>query len=328
MNLLFLGCGLATAMHSRTLRKIGGVQLFYASRDAARAERYRLKFGGLGAFGSYDAGVADASVDVAVVATPTNTHRDLALLALDAGRHVIIEKPAFMRASDVGPVRDAARRAARQVLVAENYFYKPVTAHLRAMVRGGRLGDVRFVSVNATKRQKVEGWREKPELSGGGALFEGGVHWVNFMGSIGLDVAGVRAYRVGSSGLMDVSTLCVFEYSNGAVGTLVHSWELPAPLGGMRLSKVQGTRGAITFESNGLGYLGTGNARSFGVPAIGGDFLGYRAMFRDFLDAIRTGRPAQFTLDLAERDLRLLEQAEASMQASGAATGIISAQRL
>lgn len=316
MNVLFLGCGWATSMHSRTLRKIGGVQLSYASRDAARAERFRLKFGGQRAFGSYEAAVAEPSVDVVVVATPTSTHRDLALLALNAGRHAIVEKPAFMRASDAGPVRDAARASGKQALVAENYFYKPITAHLRSLVRDGRLGDIRFVSVNATKRQKFGGWREKPEMSGGGALFEGGVHWVNFMASLGLDVAGVRAYRVGATGAIDVSTLSVFEYSNGAVGTLAHSWEIPAPFGGMRLSKVQGTRGAVTFESNGLAYVGTGTARSFGLPVIGGDFLGYRAMFRDFLGAIRSGAPAQFTLDLAERDLRLLEQAEASMKAS------------
>ncbi|MGH7637687.1 MAG: Gfo/Idh/MocA family protein [Gemmatimonadaceae bacterium] len=318
MNVLFLGCGWATSMHSRTLRKIGGIRLFYASRDAGRAERYRLKFGGQRAFGSYDDAVAEPSVDVAVVATPTSAHRDLTLLALNAGRHVIVEKPAFMRASDVDPVRDAARRSGKQVLVAENYFYKPITAHLRSLVRDGRFGDVRFVSVNATKRQTFEGWRERPEVSGGGALFEGGVHWVSFMASLGLDVAGVRAYRVGTTGGMDVSTLSVFEYSNGAVGTLAHSWELGAPFGGMRVSKIQGTRGAITFESNGLAYLGTDAARSFGLPVIGGDFLGYRAMFRDFLDAIRTGRPAQFTLDLAERDLRLLEQAVADWRVRSA----------
>lgn len=298
-------------MHSRTLRKIGGAQLFYASRDAARAERYRLKFGGQRAFGSYEAAVAEPSVDVVVVATPTITHRDLTLLALTAGRHVIVEKPAFMRASDVAAVRDAARASGKEVLVAENYFYKPITVHLRSLVRDGRLGDIRFVHVNATKRQKMEGWREQPQMSGGGALFEGGVHWVSFMASIGLDVSGVRAYRVGTTDGMDVSTLSVFEYSNGAVGTLAHSWEIPAPLGGMRLSKVQGTRGAVTFESNGLAYVGTGTGRSFGLPVTSGDFLGYRAMFRDFLGAIRSGAPAQFTLDLAERDLRLLEQAMA-----------------
>jgi predicted dehydrogenase len=125
---------------------------------------------------------------------------------------------------------------------------------------------------------------------------------------------------------MDVSTLSVFKYSNGAVGTLAHSWELAAPLGGLRLSKVQGTRGAVTFESNGLAYLGTGTARSFGLPVLGGDFLGYRAMFTDFLRAIRSGAPAQFTLDLAEQDLRLLEQAETSMKDSGPTAGVTSKQ--
>ena len=316
MNVLFLGCGAATAMHSRTLRKIGGVRLLYASRDASRAERYRLKYDGQRAFASYDTAVADSAIDVVVVATPTVTHRDLALLALQADRHVIVEKPAFMRASDVASVRDAANRAGRMVLVAENYFYKPITAHLRGVIGAGKLGDVRFVNVNATKRQKPTGWREQPAVSGGGALFEGGVHWVNFMANIGLDVADVRAYRVGTRGPMDVSTLSVFTYSNGAVGTLAHSWELPAPLGGMRASKVQGTRGAITFESNGLAYLGSGAARGFGLPGLGGDFLGYRAMFEDFLGAIRSGAPPRFTLDLAERDLRLLEQAGSSMGAS------------
>jgi UDP-N-acetylglucosamine 3-dehydrogenase len=300
-------------MHSRTLRKMGGAQLYYASRDAKRAEEFRQRYNGQRAFATYEAAVADAAVDAVIVATPTVTHRDLTLLALNAGRHVIVEKPVFMRAADVGPVRDAAARAGRMVLVAENYFYKPIAVRLRELIHDGKLGDVRFVTVNATKQQKWEGWRENPAVSGGGALFEGGIHWVNLMANIGLDVADVRAYRVGTQGNMDVSTLSVFKYSNGAVGTLAHSWELAAPLGGLRLSKVQGTRGAVTFESNGLAYLGTGTARSFGLPVLGGDFLGYRAMFTDFLRAIRSGAPAQFTLDLAEQDLRLLEQAEASM---------------
>ena len=316
LGVLFLGCGLAARMHSRTLQKIGGVECDYASRDLARAEAFRRQFGGRRAFGSYEEGLAAQGVDVALVLTPTASHQELALLALQAGRHVIVEKPAFLRAALAAPVRNAAQRAGRQVLVAENYFYKPLTRHIRWLVGEGRFGAVRFVSVNATKRQQLEGWREQPALSGGGALFEGGVHWINFMANIGLQVTRVDAWRVGTGGpaAMDVSTLSVFSYSNGAVGTLAHSWELPAPFGGLRLSKIQGTTGALTFESNGLGYRGTGSARSLGVPAVRGDFLGYRAMFEDFLRAIRTGTPAQFTLDLAVRDLELLEEAAASMK--------------
>jgi predicted dehydrogenase len=289
-----------------------GVELFYASRDGARAEAYRRRFGGRRAFDSYEAGLADPAVAVAVVATPPVTHRQLALAALGAAKHVIVEKPAFLRAADADVVRAAADGAARRVLVAENYVYKPVAAHLRRLIGAGDLGEVRFVSLNATKRQPVRGWRGDPALSGGGALFEAGVHWISFASNIGLDVSAVDAYRVGTAGGSDRSSLVVLRYANGAVGTLAHSWELAAPFGGLRLSKVQGTAGAVSFESNGLAAFTSGRRRSLLLPALR-DALGYRAMLADFLRALRGGERPFFTLDMAQRDLRMLEQAERAM---------------
>ena len=312
VGILMLGCGLAARMHSRTLRRIGGVELFYASRQRERAEIYRRRYGGRRAFGSYAEGLADPLVDVALVATPTVTHCDLAVQSLAAGKHVIVEKPAFMRSSDADEVRRVAGATARRVFVAENYAYKPVAEHLRRLIAAGDLGDIRFVSLNATKRQRMAGWRAEPTLSGGGALFEGGIHWVSFAANLGLDVAAVTAYRVGATDGPDQSALIVFRYANGAVGTLAHSWELAAPLGGLRLSKVQGTLGAVTFESNGFAAVTTGRRRSVCLLAFR-DPLGYRAMLTNFLSALRTGEAPQFTLGMAQRDLCLLEQAERSM---------------
>jgi predicted dehydrogenase len=254
----------------------------------------------------------DDTIELVVVNTPNESHYQFAMQALDAGKHVIVEKPAFMRASDVDVVRVAAEAVSRRVFVAENYVYKPVATQLRRSIAAGELGEVRFVSLNATKRQAANGWRSDPTLSGGGALFEGGVHWISFASNIGLDVVQVRAHRVGPEGGPDRSSLVVFRYANGAVGTLAQSWELPAPFGGLRLSKVQGTHGAVTFESNGFAVLTTGRRRSLSFPTLH-DPLGYRAMHADFLRAMETGAPAQFTLAMAKRDLCLLEQAEQSM---------------
>jgi predicted dehydrogenase len=290
------------------LRRLRGVDLFYASRDPARAEACRRRFAGRRAFGSYDAGLADEGVDVAFVATPTAKHRELTLLALAAGKHVIVEKPAFMRAADVDVVRTAADAAERRVYVAENYVYKPVAAHLRQVIAAGDLGDIRFVSLNATKRQSASGWREDPTLSGGGALFEAGIHWISFASNIGLDVLDVRAHRAGATEGPDRSSLVIIRYANGAVGTLAHSWEIPAPFRGLRMSKVQGTRGAATFESNGLAIVTTGRRRSISLPVFR-DALGYRAMLTDFLRSIRTGVQPMFTLEQAKCDLLRLERA-------------------
>jgi predicted dehydrogenase len=312
VGILFLGCGWAARIHSRVLRRFPNVECSYASRDRARAEAARDRYDGRAAYGSYDDGLADPATHVAIIATPTATHRELATRALGAGKHVIVEKPAFMTSADVDAVRAAADAAGRRVFVAENYAYKPITRYLRELVEGRTLGDLRFVSLNATKRQSTNGWRGDPSLSGGGALFEAGVHWVSFASSIGLEVCDLSAHRAGCGRGADLSSLVVFRFTNGAVGTLAHSWELAAPLGGARVSKIQGTAGAVTFESNGFGAVTTGRRRS--VRTFVRDSLGYRAMHTDFLDALRSGRSPAFTLDMAQRDLRWLEVAARSME--------------
>src|SRR3954469_18295656 len=106
VGVLLMGCGWASRIHSRVLRRMHGVDLYYASRDGARAEEYRRRYGGRRAFGSYEEGLAEPFVDVALVATPTVTHRTLAIQALQAWKHVIVEKPAFMRSDDADAVRE------------------------------------------------------------------------------------------------------------------------------------------------------------------------------------------------------------------------------
>lgn len=102
--------------------------------------------------------------------------------------------------------------------------------------------------------------------------------------------------------------LLVVEYEEGAVGTLAHSWEIPSPLRGLRISRIYGTRGSALFESNGLFILVTGAKPRLifhGLRDIGG----YRAMFRDFLTALRTGNEPLMSLDRAQRGVELIEAA-------------------
>ena len=303
LRLLFLGCGAAARAHSRVLKREVGVSLLYASRDERRAQAYAAEFDGVGAFGSYEAALAH-DADAVVITTPTSSHAELTLVALEAGKHVIVEKPAFMRSSDAAEIGGVAAKAGLRVFVAENYAYKPITRYVRGLVTRGDLGDVRFVTINATKRQQADGWRGDPSIAGGGPLFEGGVHWVSFAASLGLEVKSVQGYQAGGAG----STMVVFEYENGGVGTIAHSWELAAPFGGLRMSKVQGTKGAVTFESNGFAAFTSGRARSVRLLGLA-DPVGARAMWGDFLSCLRTRRQPRFTLAMAQRDLRLLEQA-------------------
>jgi predicted dehydrogenase len=309
VNLAFLGCGGITRTHSRTLRRFrSAVHCFYASRDPAKATAVAQRFGGAGSFGSYAAALVDDRIDTVLVATPPESHLELAVAALQHGKNVIVEKPAFLRVADFAVVRAAEVHSGRRVLVAENYCYKPLACTLRRIVGSGLLGEVRFVELNAAKHQSPGGWRSNPIAAGGGALFEGGIHWIDLLANLGLRIEAVHGFRPGDWRAQERSMLVVAEYEEGAIGTLTHSWEIPSPLRGLRFSHIYGTRGSVSFESNGLFVLITGPRPRLLFPGIR-DINGYQAMFRDFVAALQTGTEPVMSLARAQRGLELIEAA-------------------
>lgn len=313
VELAFLGCGEATRMHSRTLSALDeDVRLHYASRDLRKAEACRDRHGGGRAYGAYHEALADPAIDVALVATPPATHLELTVEALEAGKDVIVEKPAFPGLRDFGAVRSAISRWGGRVLVAENYRYKPVLRRLRRVLDEGLVGEPLLVQVNAVKWQEARGWRGDPDLAGGGGLLEGGIHWIDFMAGLGPEVRRATGFRAGGAdagGPAGAETVVVvLEYAGGAVGTLSFSWEVPSPLRGLRISKIYGREGTVTFESNGVFVFVRGRRTRLHLPGLR-DIAGYRAMFTDFLEALRTGAEPEMTLAMAERDLRLVQEA-------------------
>jgi UDP-N-acetylglucosamine 3-dehydrogenase len=118
LRIAFLGCGFITGVHSRNLRALGStIVASSASRDAAKAAEYCRTHKGAGSFGDYGKAIADPGVDAVVVAVPPKFHLELTLQALAAGKHVLVEKPAFPTLADFETVRAARDRANRVVLV-------------------------------------------------------------------------------------------------------------------------------------------------------------------------------------------------------------------
>ncbi|HJU91134.1 MAG TPA: Gfo/Idh/MocA family oxidoreductase [Gemmatimonadaceae bacterium] len=325
LRIALLGCGRAAEMHSRTLRRFPGVHLYFASREERKAADFNTRFHGSGHFGSYDAALTSSEIDVALIVTPPHLHLELTEQALRSGKHVIVEKPPFLRSSDFSAVEALARSASRQVMVAENYFYKPLLQSLRAVVTSGELGTLQFVRVSALKTQRTGNWRDEIAVAGGGALYEGGIHWVSFMANMGLTVQSVSAHRPGRQNGPDRSMLLVFQYAEGAIGTLHFSWETPSALGGIRLSRIHGSRGSVAFESNGVFLMRFGARRGLSFPGLR-DLAGYHAMFTDFIDALRANRPARYTLQHARRDLEFVEAAYASATSTSPAELLTSAR--
>jgi predicted dehydrogenase len=102
--------------------------------------------------------------------------------------------------------------------------------------------------------------------------------------------------------------MVAFHYDNGAVGSLYYSREIPSLLRGLRLSKLYGRRGIITFESNGGVVLAPGRPVPRVIAPGIADIRGYRAMYLDFARAIRTGSTPEMSIERAMADHALMEQ--------------------
>jgi UDP-N-acetylglucosamine 3-dehydrogenase len=327
IRIAFLGCGFITRVHSRHLAQLRpDVVRAYASRESMKAEAFCRELGGVASYGDYVSAIDDPKNDAVVVAVPPRFHLDLTLRALAAGKHVLVEKPAFPRLADFQSVIDARNRTGRVVIVGENDHYKPLAVQLRRLMASGVIGDLVFGQFTTIvhRLKAADDWRNDESMAGGDAFFEEGIHWLHIAGSLGPRIASIHGFRPTPSlegpDRRAKSMMVAFQYDNGGVGTLLYSREVPSLFRGLRLSKLFGRRGVITFESNGLFIVARGEGLPrFIWPGVR-DIRGYRAMYRDFVASIRERRQPEMSLERAMDDQRLMEQvyATTAAQAAGA----------
>jgi predicted dehydrogenase len=321
VNLCILGCGSVARLHSRVARTLKSrVSLLYASRSKEKAEEYNKKFNGAGAFGSYEAACADPKVDAVFICTPHARHVEHARLAVAEKKAVLIEKPIARNLDEVSAIESAVSDAGVIAMVAENYFFKPLVTVLRHHIERGDIGKPMFLELNRAGGNKVSDWRADAEMMGGGALLEGGIHWVNLLASIGGGVTEVVAAQPrGTHELvapLEDSLELLVKFDNGSVGKMLHSWNSLNRIGGLGMSKLYGTDGNIAFESNGIFALVLGKRKRLRFPGFF-DIMGYRAMLAHFIECVRENKPPSMSLAVARRDMEIVSAAYRSLE-SGA----------
>ena len=314
---MFLGAGHIAGVHARHLKPSADVRVSFASRDLARAEALRLRRGGERAYGSYDEALADPDVDAVVVAVPPVHHRELVSRAIAAGKHVLVEKPAFLTLADYDEVAAERDAAGVAVIVGENDHYKPQLVTLRSMLGSDVIGDLVMVSLVtvADKPKAADDWRNDESMAGGDAFFEEGIHWLHVAGELGPRLVAATGLRPApapdAAGDRRARSMVVgLTYDSGATGALLYSREVPSLLRGVRVSKLYGREGVITFESNGAGAVARGRGRPrvhVPGPAELRDVRGYKAMYADFVAAVREGRQPSMSVERAREDHVLME---------------------
>jgi predicted dehydrogenase len=306
--LAILGCGRIARRHARAARRLRRqVSLAFASREPARARAYAREFGAVAAFGAYEDAVRDPRVAGVIICTPHDRHLPDALLALAHGRHVLMEKPIARTLDEADRMIDAARAAGCTLMVAENFRYMPAYRQVRAFIEQGALGELREVHVAARGFRRHAGWRLSREAMGGGALIDGGIHYVD-----NLRYWGGRVHRVFA--LAPPKTIAVMEgedaigvlaeLAGGAVGVLVNSLGTPG-VPRVQWSMACGSGGACFAENRGRLVVLRGNGRTR-VRVFLRDHRGHEAMLWEFLRAITTGAPPEMNGLEGRRDLAVV----------------------
>jgi predicted dehydrogenase len=191
----------ARTIHRNTGQRVHAV----ASRTIERAQKFARDHGIERAYGDYEQLVADPGIDIVYVAAPHSEHRKLALLAISAGKHVLIEKPIGLNATEARQIAGAARAAGVFAMEAMWSRFLPQTTIVDRLIRDGVLGDIGIVTADfgAAFEYDPTSRAFDPAL-GGGALLDIGVYpiwFAHFVLEAPMSVAAVGAQALVSTSL-------------------------------------------------------------------------------------------------------------------------------
>ncbi len=259
-------------------------------------------------------------VDIVLVLTPIALNAPMALAAVRAGKHVIMEKPIARSKSEAAALIEAARARDRRLCVAEHMAYRPSNAVIAAQLASGAIGDLVMWecvrhwagdpdSQQGAMRYDSTPWRKAPDYPLG-ALFDGGIHTVSILSSLFDQPSAVTATgRKLRDGYGDYDHVAVYlQYANNICGTFSFSQWMP-----MMQSRfhVFGTRGMLRIEAQQL-VIQTLDGPDVTVPLPVED--GRAAMWHEFATVFQQNREPLYTAAHAAADVAMLEGVAASLE--------------
>ncbi len=321
------------SFHAQTLARHPDCELAAAADPVAeRREETRQTFG-CAVFADYGTMLQKAGLDAVVIAVPTHLHASYATRALQAGLHVILEKPMARTWKEAQAVVRLARRRKRILTVYQPHRLAAYYQHLRALVQEERIGVLVQIRAGIFHYVRRDDWQSQKRF-GGGMLANYGSHYLDQM----LDLAGsrirrlfCRLARLATLGDADDAVKLVFETDNGVLGDL--EINMGSALSPFRM-EVYGSCGALRLEQNAWfvrrfdpnslppknldSRLASPNRQypadtiSWQEETVPVDETKAVDLYADFAEAIRTHRPP---FVLPEETLRVMETLEKARRA-------------
>ena len=308
-------------LHLTSAAEVGIEPAAVCDADLSRHEAAREDFADIPVYSDLGAMLAKEEFDLLTVITPHNTHADLAIQALEAGRHVIVEKPMAVSVRQCTDMIEAARRANRTLTVFHNRRWDGDYMAIRDLVRGGRLGEVFQLEATFGGYGRPGTWWRSDKQISGGLFFDWGAHFVDWLlGFVPYKIAAVdgffhkkRWWNVTNEDHARV----VVRYENGASALIEQSqlawidgafkWRILGSEGGLALRNERDARIELAREID--GKLATTR-----IPVGASQ---WRPYYANVADHLIYGEPLAVSAESARRAIAVIETAERASQAGG-----------
>jgi predicted dehydrogenase len=273
--------------------------------------------------------------DAVSICLPNYLHKEVAVAALESGKHIMIEKPLARTVAEGQAILDAAKKAKKQVFYCENNMYAPAFAKVKQTIEEKALGQIYMARGKEQHSGPHSGWFYKKEQAGGGALIDLGIHDIAcLVWFMGCDVKKVFCQTAitqpnrGKFGICEVddNAVGILYFENGAMVTIEESWTAP---GGYDMKfELYGTDGQIVvdpcrmtpltvYSEKGYGYAvekaSSTAGWTFPVPEEAWTF-GYPQEMKHFVKCIETGEKPLTDGEYGLKILRIVEAMYKSAQ--------------
>lgn len=180
MNVAIIGCGLIGNKRAQNLK--GGNLLYCVDKNLSRAQALAAQINGCKTLSCWKEVMMKSEIEVVIIATTHEMLSEICLAAVNAGKHVLIEKPAARSSKELEPIIDKIEKSKIVVKVGFNHRYHKAVLKAYELTEAGKIGELMFIRGRYGHGGRFgyeKEWRSNPKLSGGGELIDKGMHLID-----------------------------------------------------------------------------------------------------------------------------------------------------
>jgi len=309
-----IGCGdIARKRIAPALRDLDNCDFVAVSRERAElAESFAKEFGAGRHYPAWTDLLADETIEAVYLATPVYLHAAQAIAALEAGKHVLCEKPMALTVAECDRMIAAARANRVRLGVAYYRHFYPVITRTKELIATGKIGRPVIAQINAfeffdPEPEHPRSWLLRKELSGGGPMFDFGCHRIevlaNILGPINEVIAQV-ANVIFEREVEDTAT-ALLRFESGATATLSVTHAAREPQDTL---DIFGTSGSIHIPNLNAGVMRIMSAEGETAETHPADANLHAPLIRDFTNAVLAGREPSVTGEVGRMVAAIEEQ--------------------